>query len=354
MSPRTYRACRGVAVILLAGLALLPVSAGLAQKTKGPPKEPLWTHAFDLKCRKNNEPEFTAKTQKFGVEVFKDANTGSGLYVSQVGSFAAGPGFDALSAAIKGSKGPEWISGLDLPCRKAGEKDFAKDTRVWSLEVFLDSNAGNWVYITEKGTLAACPAPTGSKAPTGGLKAPTSLQGVDLGSRKGGVKEWKEAGKYGLEVYRDNNTGNVIYICETGAVAVLAEKDSKATAKDKAPVHLHGLDLQCRQSNEKDFTKKTRKFGIEVFRDESNGNLIYLSETGDLAVFPSSQNLPAPTPKVKEPVWMHGLNLKVRKASEPNFTDATRAYGAEIFRDENTGVTLYIAETGSITGMAAK
>jgi len=341
---------------MLALLAASSVSDALAQKEK--PKEPLWTHAFDLSCRKFGESEFTDKTQKFGVEVFKDTNTGSGLYVSQVGSFAAAGGFDGIKSAIKGSKGPEWISGLDLPSRKAGEKEFTKDTRVYAMEVFYDANVGNWVYITNngqkdpKGNVSATPAPKDVKPAPGSLKAPKWLHSVDLSCRKGGVREWQNAKKFGIEVYRDNNTGNLIYICDTGAIAVLPEKGESKSAEGKAPVWLHGLDLYCRKHNEMDFTKATQKFGVEVFRDENNGNLIYLSETGDLAVLPSPKPaLPAPTPNVKEPQWTHGLNLSCRKAGEKEFTPKTRVYGAEVFRDDNTGVTLYLAETGSITAI---
>jgi hypothetical protein len=346
--------------LVLTFLVASPAPQAFAQKQK--PKEPLWTHAFDLSCRKFGESEFTDKTQKFGVEVFKDTNTGSGLYVSQVGSFAAAAGFDGITAAIKGSKGPEWISGLDLPSRKAGEKEFTKDTRVYSMEVFYDANVGNWVYITNngqvkdpKGNVSAAPAPKGVKPAPGNLKAPKWLHSVDLSCRKGGVREWQNAHKFGIEIYRDNNTGNLIYICDTGAISVLPDKRESKTADGKAPVWLHGLDLYCRKYDEMDFTKMTRKFGVEVFRDENNGNLIYLSETGDLAVLPSpNKDLKAPTPNVKEPKWTHGLNLSCRKAGEKEFTPKTRVYGAEVFRDENTGVTLYIAETGSITAIPTK
>lgn len=54
--------------------------------------------------------------------------------------------------------------------------------------------------------------------------------------------------------------------------------------KPKGPKFSHGLTLGCRKSTEDDFTKDTKKFGIEVFRDENNGNLIYISETGSIAV----------------------------------------------------------------------
>lgn len=348
MSARHSRTVQVVCAVVLSSL-VLSLSPALAQK----PKEPLWTHAFDLKCRKYGESEFTDKTEKFGVEAFKDTNTGYGLYVSQAGSFAAAPGFESITGAIKGSKGPEWVAGLDLPCRKAGEKEFTKDTKIHAMEVFRDQNTGDFVYITEKAVVAACPAPKGFTAPSGGLKAPKWLHSVDLSCRKGGVKEWKDALKFGLEIYRDLNTGNIIYISDKGAIAVLPEK-VETKADGKAPAWLHGLDLQCRKHDEKDFTKTTRKFGIEVFRDEANGNLIYICETGDLAVLPSPSQLTTPTAKVKEPVWTHGLNLSCRKSGEANFTDKTRIYGAEVFRDENTGLTLYITETGSLTAVPTK
>ncbi|MBM4071960.1 MAG: hypothetical protein FJ271_23995 [Planctomycetes bacterium] len=350
MSARHSRLLQVTAALMFLSLAMSFSPAVLGQQK---PKEPLWTHAFDLKCRKYGESEFTDKTQKFGVEAFKDTNTGSGLYVSQAGSFAAAPGFESITSAIKNSKGPEWVAGLDLPCRKAGEKEFTKDTKIHAMEVFLDQNTNNFVYITEKALMASCPVPKGYKAPSGGLMAPKWLHSVDLSCRKGGVKEWKDALKFGLEIYRDLNTGNIIYITDTGAIAVLHEK-IQAKVDGKAPSWLHGLDLQCRQHNEMDFTKKTRKFGIEVFRDETNGNLIYICESGDLAVVPAPIQLTAPTSKVKEPVWTHGLNLSCRKSGEPNFTDKTRVYGAEVFRDDNTGLTLYITETGSLAAVPTK
>ncbi len=54
----------------------------------------------------------------------------------------------------------------------------------------------------------------------------------------------------------------------------------------KEPKWLHGMNLSARKSSEGNFTEKTQKFGIEVFRDENNGNLIYISESGSIAVVP--------------------------------------------------------------------
>ena len=56
--------------------------------------------------------------------------------------------------------------------------------------------------------------------------------------------------------------------------------------KAKGPDWKHGMELRVRKAGEPDFNKDTKKFGIEVFRDENNGNLIYISETGSIAVAP--------------------------------------------------------------------
>ena len=54
--------------------------------------------------------------------------------------------------------------------------------------------------------------------------------------------------------------------------------------KTKDPSWLYGLNLKARKSTEEDFTKDTKKYGIEVFKDENNNNYIYISETGSIAV----------------------------------------------------------------------
>ncbi len=55
----------------------------------------------------------------------------------------------------------------------------------------------------------------------------------------------------------------------------------------KGPKWLHGLDLKVRQGGQTDFTKETKKIGVEVFKDENTNNLIYISETGSIAVVPA-------------------------------------------------------------------
>lgn len=57
--------------------------------------------------------------------------------------------------------------------------------------------------------------------------------------------------------------------------------------KVKAPTWLHGFNVMSRKSNEDNFDdKKTKKYDIEVYKDQENGNLVYISETGSIAVVP--------------------------------------------------------------------
>ena len=326
-------------------------SVGQRRQPEEKPKELMWTHAFNLSCRKFGEAVFTDKTQKFGVEAFKDFNNNLGVYISEVGSLASvkSPGFAQLTKPIKPIKRPEWITGLDLPSRKAGELEFGKDTKKHSLEIFLDENTDTWFYITEQGFISATPAKGKALARNKGY---TWTHGMDLLVRHGGAKDYANARKYGIEVYLDQNTGNLIYVCETGSIAVIPE-ETKFAGAGKDPELLHGLDLKCRKGREYTFSKDTRELGVEVFLDVNNGNLIFIAETGNLAVCPGSKNIKSPTPKenLKRPDWQHGLDVGCRKIGEADFSDNTQKFGVEVFHDDNLGVTLYAGEKGSIAAV---
>lgn len=314
-------------------------------------KELDWSHAFDLACRKFGEADITKDTKRWGVEAFRDNNSKLGLYISQTGSIALAPNFVDLTVPVSPSQGPKWLTGLDLPARKAGEKEFMKTTKVHAMEVFRDPNADNWLFITEQGNIAAT---TGKLFPGAANKTPKWVHSVDLAVRKGGVKEWKDATKIGIEVYSDGNTGNLVYITEAGNLAIIPETKEVAPGKGKSPEWLHGLDLSCRKFDEKSFTPATRKFGVEVYHDVTTGNLLCISETGSIAVAPAPATVKAPTANAKEPVWTHGLNVRCRQFGEKTFSDTTRAFGAEVFIDGNVGVTIYITEQGNISVPSAK
>ena len=110
--------------------------------------------------------------------------------------------------------------------------------------------------------------------------------GLELRVRKSAEEEFgKGTKKYGVEAYVDENNGTGLYISQTGSIASVAPKLFKpAEGKVKDPLFTHGLALAARRAAEKEFSKSTKKFGLEVFRDENNGNLIYIGETGDLSV----------------------------------------------------------------------
>jgi len=254
-------------------------------------KSPDWLYGLDLKCRRADEPEFTVKTQVFGVELFRDENTTNVVAVNEKGGLSVIPNVKTLKPSMPSPRAPSWIHGIDLKVRKAGEKEFTKDTKVYSIEVFKDENTGCLIYVCESGSFCMVPGFADAQAPTPNTKGP----------------DW-----------------------------------------------MYGLDLKCRKVGEKDFTKATKVYSLEVFRDENNGNWIYISQEGSIAVLPGDKAAKSPTPNPKAPTWQHGLDLKVRKAGEPEFTAKTRVYGVEVFRDENSGHTLYLSDAGSVSAMAPK
>jgi hypothetical protein len=74
----------------------------------------------------------------------------------------------------------------------------------------------------------------------------------------------------------------------TGALTMqLPFVHAQTEDKGKVPVWKHGVELRVRKGGEKDFDSRTPRIGIEVYQDENNGNLIYLSETGSIAVVPA-------------------------------------------------------------------
>jgi hypothetical protein len=241
-------------------------------------------HGLEFRVRKAGEPDFTKDSKKFGVEAFKDENSGSIVYISDTGDITTAPAADIAPAAT--AKQPAWIHGLEFRVRKGGEADFTKDTKKYGLEVFKDENTGYFIYISEAGAIAEAPAVP--KPADGKTKAPTWLHGLEFRVRKAGEADFtKDTRKFGVEVFRDENTGYLVYLSETGAIAVVPGKPVPPDAKAKAPTWMHGLEFRVRKAGEAEFGAGTKKWGMEVFRDENNGNLVYISETGSIAVAPA-------------------------------------------------------------------
>ncbi len=68
---------------------------------------------------------------------------------------------------------------------------------------------------------------------------------------------------------------------------ILGQRVENACAQQdaKGPKWVHGLDLKSRPAGELNW-EKAKKYGIEVFRDENNGNLVYITQDGHIAVVP--------------------------------------------------------------------
>ena len=267
MSKRLLLGSVTVGCCLFAWLTLVP--ALHAQESK----EPDWQYGLEFRVRKAGEADFGKDTKHFGAEVFLDRNANFAVYITELGALATAP-----AATLSGTDGstntlkpPKWLHALELPVRKAGEVDFTKKTTRFGIEVFKDVNTGNLVYMSEKGDIAVLPGATITTAAV--TKDPKRLHGLELKVRKGGEADWVAARRYGIEVFKDKNANTLVYICETGSIAVVP---SGSTAGDQKGPHLvtrhesegppggrsrfHGQDSQIRRRGLQG--RKQRQFAV--------------------------------------------------------------------------------------------
>jgi hypothetical protein len=338
---------------LLAGLIGLAPFTATAQDKKA--EDPKWKHGMTLRVRKAGEAAFTKETMQVGVEAFHDANSGYLLYIDtdgkntgEISSISLCKGESKEEAA----KAPDWRHAMDLSVRKAGEAQFTKTTKRCGVEVFRDENTGNLIYVCDSGSIAVVPAGAAASGPAPGDKAkePAWTHGMELWVRKAGEPDFnKDTKKIGVEVFRDENNGNLVYISDTGSIAVVTGVKTEGV---KAPDWKYGFEVSARKAGEGEFSKETKRYNIEVFQDINNGNAIYISETGSISVLPNVKV--ASTEKVKAPAWQYAADLAVRKANEDKFTKETKKYGVEFYKDENDNVMVAITQHGCIAIIPAK
>jgi hypothetical protein len=323
-------------VVWLAAVAVAPVAVGEQQTSK-----PVWVYAHDLRIRKGGEKDFTQETPKVGVEFFRDEAAGAVIAISQAGHLAVMP-----SGQIGAEKKATWLFAHDLRARKGDEEKFTRDTAKFGIEAFKDTASGRILYVSEKMTLALADAPSA----VGTDKEPAWHHALVLKVRGPNEKEFTNARKFGVEAFKDGNTGGLLYITETGAIAAApAPPQPPDPDKVKAPRALYGLELRVRKADEENFTADTRRFGVEVFRDENTGGLLYISETGSIAAAPS----PAEVKSGQGVPWRHAMTLKARPGGVNEFEKAN-TFGVEVFQDNNTGHLIYASETGSIAVLPQK
>src|SRR5258708_26185790 len=177
---------------------------------------------------------------------------------------------------------------------------------------------------------------------------------MNMKVRKAGDKDFtKDAKKYGVDVFEDDNNANILYLSESGSLAVVPKALVGKDGGGKAPEWQYGMEVSVRGAAEKDFGKDTKKYGIEVFKDASNGCMVYIAENGSIAVVPAKL-AKFVEGKSKGPENKRAMNLAVRKVEETEFTDATKKLGVEVYLDENSGNLLYISETGNLAVVPPK
>jgi hypothetical protein len=269
-------------VIAAAGLLALADgthSRATAQdKTKVNPPKHLYGH--DLRVRKGGDKDFGPETPRIGVELFRDDNTKAIIAISETGAISVAR---APVGDLGSDRKCEWKTANDLSCRKAGEADFKQSTKKWGVEMFQDRATNRLLYVCESGSIMLAPVPGGLVTDRG----PNWHHALEPKVRAPEQRTFDNAKKFGMEIFKDENTGGLIYITEVGAIAsaetTLPAPDPKKIAPPKAR---YGLDLRVRGAEEDDFTEKTKRMGVEVFEDPNSNILFYLTDAGFVATAP--------------------------------------------------------------------
>jgi len=252
-------------------------------------------------------------------------------------------------AEAQDKKAPKHLYGHDLRVRPGGVKNFDEKTPRVGVEVFHDETNRALLVVSQNGSLAVIPA----GALGGNDKTCKWLTAHDLNCRKSTEPEFtQQTKKWGVELFRDIYSNKLLYVCESGSVALAPVPGALVT--DKGPKWHHGLVPKVR-SPQQDRFDDAKKIGLEVFKDENTGNtadspgvLVYVTETGGIATAPAP-GAGFPNQKdIKPPKTLYGLTLRVRGADEPNFTDKTKTFGLEVFEDPNAKVLFYITEQGFV------
>ncbi|MBX9624680.1 MAG: hypothetical protein K2X82_12805 [Gemmataceae bacterium] len=329
---------------ITAGLAAVLAGVGLAAgqpKPADPGPAPKFLYGHDLKVRPGGEKDFP-KAAKVGVEVYGhevadgDARRAFAVVVTEAGGLAVFP-----AGPVGSDKRCQWQTAHDLRVRKAGETEFTQKTKPWGVEVFRDLASNRLLYVTEAGAVASAPA--GGAGGTG-----TRLQyGANLKVRGPDEQTFEKAKRFGAEVFRDESTGGLLYLTEAGAIAAAPAPAAAIDPKKVAdPRSAYGLVLRVRGADEPGFTDATKRVGVEVYEDPNAGTLVYVTEAGAVAAAPAGKLADA-----KGVTWLGGMNLPARKGGEKEF-DKAKKYAVEVFRDNRTGNLLFVSETGAIAVLA--
>lgn len=328
---------------------LLAVAAGVAvllsgatpseaqDKAKAPEKAvaaPKLLYGHTLSVRPGGEGD--GKAQRMGVETFEEVATKTIVKISETGFIAV-----TEPTAVAADKKCQPKAGQDLRCRKADEVALTQKTKLWGVEMFHDRGINKLLYVCESGSVALAPVPPGLVTD----KGPVRLHAMYLSVREPKQVSFKGAKAFGVEVFKDENTGGLIYITEAGAIATVASAVTPDPKKKPlGPKAVYGLDLRVRADGEVEITDKTKRISVEVFEDQDAKTLVYITETGSIAVVPMPAKIATDATGVK---GKDGMGLRARKGDQEKFDDAKK-YSVEMFLDNRTENLIFLSETGSI------
>jgi hypothetical protein len=236
---------------------------------------------------------------------------------------------------------------LELRVRKAAEHTLTADTRTVAVDVFAERGTGRLLYVPDTNTGLA--VVDGSRRAAGQPSRPAKWFGrLVLKVRKRAEEEFGPGTRQvGVEVYRDPNAGNLVYVSETGHVAMTPQPPAPEAERGREARWLYRLPLRVRRIEEDaDRLRPPLRCNVEVYRHESAGALIYLADNGALAVLGTSDAVFGP--KAWPPRWSHGLDLKARKPGQEKFDRHTPAFGVEVYHDDNSRATVYLSEALSL------
>jgi hypothetical protein len=239
-----------------------------------------WLTAHDLAARKAGELEFTQGTKKFGVELFRDMGSNRLLYACETASIAFAP----IRGELVTDRGPKWHHALEPKVRNPDMDNF-EGARKFGMEIFKDENTGGLIYIVaETGSIATAPAPATAPDPKK-LSPPATRYGLVLRVRGAGEPDFTDkTKKVGVEVFEDPNANVFFYLTQFGHVAT-APNPGKVPPEARGVTWKGAIALKARKGGDKTFDS-AKKYGIEVFQDNRTGNLIFICETGSIAVLP--------------------------------------------------------------------
>ncbi|MBA4190203.1 MAG: hypothetical protein C0467_19635 [Planctomycetaceae bacterium] len=307
-----------------------------AKAVAGPPK---FLYGHDLRVRPGGETDWV-KANKIGIEVFEvqDEGVPAIVAISETGSIAVIP---KVTPGEK--KTCDWLTAHDMSVRKAGEAVFSSKTKKFGVELFRDNGSNRLLYVSETASLAFSAIPAGLV----NNKGPKWHHALEPKVRAPAQAGFENAKRVGLEIFKDENTGGLIYITDIGAIAAAAAPASPPEPNKIAPPKTeYGLVLKVRAAGETDFTETTKRIGVEVFSDpNANNQLLYITEAGYVAVAPKPATFNA---EQKGVTWKGAMALKARKGGVKGF-EAAAKYGIEVFEDNRTGHLIFISDTGSIS-----